>query len=73
MPVENFAREYFERFTVGLEAHNEGDIKQLSKALMNCAEDVETPNLDLTTPGLIFTDVNETVRAPAFSCLVFGG
>jgi len=61
-PVENFAREYLERFTVGLEAHNEGDVKKLAKALMNCAGDYETgADLDLTTPGIIFADVNETV------------
>lgn len=60
-PVENFAREYFERFTVGLEAHNEGDIKRLSKALMNCKHDHETENQDLTMPGIIFSDLNEEV------------
>eukprot|EP00854_Cymbomonas_tetramitiformis_P003337 gene3337-4195_t len=60
-PVENFAREYFERFTVGLEAHNEGDIKRLAKGLMNCKEDHETDNEDLVTPGMIFSDLNESV------------
>eukprot|EP00854_Cymbomonas_tetramitiformis_P013729 gene13729-16225_t len=61
LQVENFAREYFERFTVGLEAHNEGDIKRLAKALMNCKDDHETENQDLTTPGIIFSDPNEEV------------
>ena len=28
-PIENFAREWFERFTVGLSAHNEVDVKIL--------------------------------------------
>ena len=30
-PIENFAREWFERFTVGLRAHNEGDVKILAR------------------------------------------
>ena len=34
-PIENFAREWFERFTVGLEAHNEGDVKRYGCA---CAD-----------------------------------
>jgi len=60
-PIENFAREWFERFTVGLRAHNEGDIKRLAKGLMNCVEDAETFNPDLTKPGIIFSDVNQTL------------
>merc|ERR1712216_787368 len=60
-PIENFAREWFERFTVGLEAHNEGDVKRLAKGLMNCKEDAGTFNEDLKTPGIIFADVNETL------------
>ncbi|CAD7938576.1 unnamed protein product [Amoebophrya sp. A120] len=58
-PIENFAREWFERFTVGLRAHNEGDVKRLSKGLMNCKDDSETANLDLMQPGVIFSDPME--------------
>lgn len=60
-PIENFAREWFERFTVGLEAHNEGDVKRLAKGLMNCKDYAGSFNEDLVTPGIIFTDVNETL------------
>jgi uncharacterized protein (DUF1800 family) len=60
-PIENFAREWFERFTVGLEGHNEGDVKRLAKGLMNCKEDAGTFNEDLVTRGIIFSDINETV------------
>lgn len=60
-PIENFAREWFERFTVGLEAHNEGDVKRLAKGLMNCKDYAGSLNEDLVTPGIIFTDVNETL------------
>ena len=60
-PIENFAREWFERFTVGLEAHNEGDVKKLAKGLFNCREDGGTFNSDLVKPGIIFSDVNETL------------
>eukprot|EP00392_Amoebophrya_sp_AT5.2_P007706 g7721.t1 len=59
-PIENFAREWFERFTVGLRGHTESDIKRLAKGLSNCKDDYETTNLDITSPGLIFTDPNET-------------
>ena len=61
VPIENFAREWFERFTVGLMAHNEGDIKRLSKGLMNCKDDVESQNLDLMTPGMIFSNTSEVL------------
>lgn len=60
-PIENFAREWFERFTVGLEAHNEGDVKRLAKGLMNCKEDGGSFNEDLVRPGIIFRDINETL------------
>jgi hypothetical protein len=60
-PIENFGREWFERFTVGLEGHNEGDIKRLAKGLMNCKENAGTFNEDLVTPGIIFTDIQETL------------
>jgi uncharacterized protein (DUF1501 family) len=60
-PIENFAREWFERFTVGLKGHNEGDVKQLAKGLMNCKDYAGTFNEDLVTPGIIFTDVNESL------------
>lgn len=35
-PIENFAREWFERFTTGVQGHNEPDVKRLSKGLANC-------------------------------------
>ena len=35
-PIENFAREWFERFTTGVHGHNEPDVKRLSKGLANC-------------------------------------
>jgi uncharacterized protein (DUF1800 family) len=60
-PIENFAREWLERFTVGLMAHNEGDVKRLARGLMNCKENAETFNADLITPGVIFSNVNETL------------
>lgn len=60
-PIENFAREWFERFTVGLRAHNEGDVKILARGLMNCKDHAETWNEDLKTPGIIFSNTNETV------------
>ena len=60
-PIENFAREWFERFTVGLNGHNEGDVKKLSKALMNCKDSKETFNEDLVRPGVIFQDPEEPV------------
>jgi len=60
-PIENFAREWFERFTVGLNGHNEGDVKKLSKALMNCRESTETFNEDLVRPGVIFQNPEEAV------------
>lgn len=58
-PIENFSREWLERFTVGNRAHNEGDIKRLAKGLMNCKDDSETANADLMSPGIIFTNVTE--------------
>ena len=33
----------------------------MAKGLMNCKEDAGTFNEDLVTPGIIFTDVNETL------------
>lgn len=59
-PIENFAREYFERFTVGLSAHNEGDIKIFAKALQNCKEqESKVVNVDHNTPGIILQDPME--------------
>merc|ERR1712159_933038 len=58
-PIENFAREFFERFTVGLRAHNEGDIKRLALGLMNCKESGEAANKDSSTPGVIFSNPKE--------------
>lgn len=60
-PIENFAREWFERFTVGLDFHNERDVKKVAKGLMNCQEDFETENEDLNLPGVIFTDPMEVI------------
>lgn len=59
-PIENFGREWFERFTVGLTGHNEGDVKILAKALQNCYNHTaKIINEDHSTPGIIFTDPNE--------------
>lgn len=60
-PIENFGREWFERFTVGVGNHNEGDVKIISRALMNCANSTETFNEDLRTPGIIFDNIHEKV------------
>eukprot|EP00392_Amoebophrya_sp_AT5.2_P010682 g10747.t1 len=58
-PIENFSREWFERFTVGIQGHNEGDVKRLSKGLLNCRDNTETSNADLMAPGVIFENVDE--------------
>merc|ERR1711871_654819 len=57
-PVENFAREWLERFSVGVGAHNEGDVRRLARGLMNCPPEVVEVEGDVDTekvkPVLIF-------------------
>ena len=40
-PVENFGREWLERFTVGVRAMDESDVKRLAKGMNNCKHNAE--------------------------------
>jgi hypothetical protein len=62
-PIENYAREFLEIFTVGEGYHNYNDILAMAKALNSrCQREYDRQAIDgkpfLPGPGLIFTDVN---------------
>ena len=63
------------RFTVGVGNHNEGDVKIISRALMNCANSTETFNEDLLLEGIIFDDIHEKVEVcnQHLPCVVLSG